>query len=58
MLSFWIQHFLSCVDFVLCHFLADLHPLLKKLYHLVVDLIYFPSAFLQICHVVSSQFLL
>ena len=52
---FRIQHLLSSADLILCNFLADLHSFLEKLYHLVINFVYFPSAFLQICHIVSSQ---
>ena len=54
MLSLRIQHFLSGMDLILCNLFADLHPLLKKFHHLIVNFIYFSSAFLQICHIVFS----
>ena len=57
MFPLWIQNLLSGTDLILRHFLTDLHSLFKKLHNLVINLIYLLSAFLQICHTVSSQFL-
>ena len=53
-LSFRIQNLLARFNFILCDILTNLHSLFKKLKDLTVNLIYFFSAFLQICHVCFS----
>lgn len=57
MLSLRIQHFLSGMDLILCNLFADLHPLLKKFHHLIVNFIYFRLHSCKSVILFSLQFL-